>query len=176
MVKLRNIILVGFMGTGKTAVGHELSSSLSIPFIDTDDIIEENSGIKISDIFEQFGEKYFRNLESEAVKEACSHKQAVISAGGGAVIRRKNVRVMKESGIVFCLSATPEEIWKRVKSETHRPLLEVPEPFKKIKQMLAERAPYYARADYTIDTTELSVPDVSAKIKDIYYNTNKSKA
>ena len=173
-IKLKNIILVGFMGTGKTVVGHELSKSLSIPFVDTDDIIKKNSGMKISEIFEQFGEKHFRNLESEAVKEACSHKSAVIAAGGGAVIRRKNVEVMKESGIVFCLESSPEEIWRRVKSETHRPLLQVSDPLKKIKQILADRAPYYARADYTIDTTGLSVSDVSAKIVKIYQNKDKT--
>lgn len=77
---------------------------------------------------------------------------------------------MKESGIVVCLEATSEEIWRRVKSEVHRPLLQVPEPFEKIKKMLDNRAPYYARADYTIDTTELSVSEVSAKIEAIYNN------
>jgi len=158
------------MGTGKTSVGHELSRSMSIPFVDTDDIIEKNSNMGISYIFEKFGEKYFRELESNAIREACNYKQAIISTGGGAVIDAKNVEIMKKKGTVFCLSATPEEIWRRVRTESHRPLLQVDNPMNKIKQMLTDRAPYYARADYTIDTTSLSVEEVAAKIENIYNN------
>jgi shikimate kinase len=163
-----NIILVGFMGTGKTVVGQELSNKLNMPLIDTDDVIEEDSCMIISDIFAQFGEPHFRDLESEAVRKVSHLDGYVISAGGGAVIRESNVFEFKKNGIVFCLNATPETIFKRVSHETHRPLLQTEDPMKRIRELLEQRAPYYARADYTIKTSGRSVSDIASEIARIF--------
>ena len=163
-----NIVLVGFMGTGKTVVSRELSRKLNMPLIDTDDVIEEDSGMIISDIFAQLGEPYFRDLESKAVRKVSKLDEYVISAGGGAVIRESNVQEFKKNGTVFCLSATPETIFKRVSHQTHRPLLQTEDPMKRIRELSEQREPYYARADYTIETSEKSVLDIASDIAQIF--------
>ena len=152
------------MGTGKTAVGQKLAERLKIPLVDTDDVIERDSGQIISGLFAQYGEAHFRNLESAAVSEVAKRRNHVISTGGGVVLRQSNMAALKRGGLVFCLTATPEEIWRRVGHERHRPLLQSPDPLGKIRQMLATRAPYYARADYEISTTGMSVEEITETI------------
>ena len=122
-----NIVLVGFMGTGKTSVGQKLAQRLERPMIDTDDIIGEDSGMDIPDIFARYGEAYFRDLESAAVRKAANLENHVISTGGGVVLRESNLEMLKRNGVVFCLTATTEEIWRRVGRGTHRPLLQAPQ-------------------------------------------------
>ena len=165
---MSNIVLVGFMGTGKTSVGRRLAEKLKLSYIDTDDVIEQDSEMIISDIFRQHGESYFRQLESDAIRKVSDLDNHVISTGGGVVIREDNLEMLKRNGMVFSLSATPEEIWKRVGHETHRPLLQAPRPLDKIQEMLAARAAFYARADWTIDTTGLSIEEVTDKIVEIF--------
>ena len=172
---MRNIVLVGFMGTGKTSVAQKLAERLKMPMIDTDDIITEGSGTDIPDIFARYGEVYFRDLESAAVCKAAKLEDHVISTGGGVVLRGSNLEMLKRNGIVFCLTATPAEIWQRVGSETHRPLLQDPNPLAKIEQMLIERRPFYARADYDIPTTGLSVKAVTDKIVEIFQQSLHSE-
>lgn len=157
-----NIALVGFMGTGKTSVGQRLAERLKMPLIDTDDVIKQDGGIAIADIFARHGELYFRDLESVAVRKVADLDNHVISTGGGVVLRTSNMEMLKRNGVVFCLTATPEEIWQRVRHQTHRPLLQTPNPLAKIRQLLTERAPYYAHANYGISTTGLSVEQVAA--------------
>ena len=169
-----NIVLVGFMGTGKTSVGQKLAVRLQMPMIDTDDIIVEDSGMDIPDIFARYGETHFRDLESAAVRKAANLENHVISTGGGVVLRESNLDMLKRSGVVFCLTATPEEIWRRVGSETHRPLLQDPNPLDKIEQMLLERRPFYARADYEIPTTGLSIKAVTDTIVEIFQQSSRS--
>ena len=159
-----NIILVGFMGTGKTSVGRQLSRRLEMPYLDTDEIIEQSAGRRITDIFAQHGESYFRELEIEAVHKISGLDKHVISTGGGIVLRVGNLEILKRNGLVFCLTATSEEIWRRVGHETHRPLLQTPNPLTKIQQMIGDRAPYYALADNTIQTTGLSIEQVTQKV------------
>ena len=163
-----NIVLVGFMGTGKTSVGKRLAERLEMPLIDTDDIIGEDSGLDIPDIFDRYGEAHFRDLESAAVRKAAKLANHVISTGGGVVLRESNLEILKRNGVVFCLTATPEEIWRRVGGETHRPLLQAPNPLGKIEQLLIERRPFYARADHKIPTTGLSIEGVTDKIVEIF--------
>lgn len=163
-----NITLVGFMGTGKTSVGWRLSRRLGMPLIDTDDVIEQDSGMTIADIFAQYREPCFRKLESAAVRKVSGLDNYVISTGGGVVLRESNLERLKRNGIVFCLTATPEVIWKRVRHKTHRPLLQTPDPLGRIRQMLADRAPYYAHADYEIHTTDLSIDEVANKIIEVF--------
>ena len=170
-----NIILVGFMGTGKTSVGQALSQRLEMPLIDTDDVIERDSGMIIADIFAQHGEPYFRELESAAVRKVSSLDNYVISTGGGVVLRDSNLEMLRRNGVIFCLTATPEEIWRRVGHETHRPLLQTPDPLGKIRQMLAARAPHYARADYEIQTTGLSIEAIANKIIEVFQHALHSR-
>ncbi len=172
---MRNIVLVGFMGTGKTSVAQKLAARLQMPMIDTDDIIVEDSGTDIPDIFARYGEAHFRDLESAAVHKAANLENYVISTGGGVVLRESNLETLKRNGIVFCLTATSEEIWRRVGGETHRPLLQAPNPLGNIEQMLIERHPFYARADYEIPTTGLSVTAVTDKIVEIFQQNLHSR-
>ena len=163
-----NIVLVGFMGTGKTSVGRRLASQLRMRYVDTDDIIERDSGRRISNIFSEDGEPAFRDLESEAVHKASKLYNHVISTGGGAVLREANMEALKRSGIIFCLTATPDEIYRRVRHQTHRPLLQTPDALAKIRSMLAERHPYYAEADYMVRTTGRPFREIIGYIKHVY--------
>ncbi|MCY4403148.1 MAG: shikimate kinase [Candidatus Poribacteria bacterium] len=166
-----NIVLVGFMGTGKTSVGKRLSTNLRRRYIDTDNVIERDSQRRISDIFEEDGEDVFRQLESEAVNRVSKLYNYVISTGGGVVLKEVNVTKLKENGVVFCLSATPEEIYNRVGHQTHRPLLQTPDALETIRIMLADRAPYYAQADYTVETTGKTFGEVMTHITNIFFKT-----
>ena len=161
---MKNVVLVGFMGTGKTAVGKALAKRLGMKFVDMDDAIEERERMKISDIFDKKGEPFFRHVEKAVAKDISSQPGLVIAAGGGAVIDEENVRNFKSGGVIFCLVATPNRIFERTKGHIHRPLLNVSDPKEKISELLAKRAGSYARADYRIDTTDLTVEGVVDKI------------
>ena len=170
-----NIILVGFMGTGKTSVGRQLSQRLGMTYVDTDEIIEKTTGRCISDIFVQNGESYFRELENEAVHQVSGLNKHVVSTGGGAVLRTENLEILKRNGVVFCLSARSEEIWARVKNETHRPLLRAPNPVEKIREMLKAREAYYALADYTIRTDRVTIEQVTDEIIEVFRHAINSR-
>ncbi len=159
-----NIYLVGFMGTGKTAVGQELARKKKRCFVDLDDLIELRESRLISDIFAKRGEPYFRKVEKEVLRQVAREDNFVVACGGGIVIDRDNIRIMKETGKVICLKAAPRVILARTRHFTHRPLLNVLNPEDKIKLLLQLRAPYYALADKTIDTSKLTVKKVVAKI------------
>ncbi len=163
-----NIVLVGFMGTGKTSIGRRLSAQLRMRYVDTDDIIERDSGRRISNIFAEDGEPAFRELESEAVRKVSKLYNYVISTGGGVVLNEANMVELKRNGIVFCLTATAEEIYQRIRHQSHRPLLQTPDPLAKIISMLEERHPYYAEADYMVETTGRSFGEVMAYIKRVF--------
>ena len=164
MKKTGNIYLVGFMGTGKTSVGRELAKRLERSFIDLDELIELKEKMLIPDIFAKKGEPYFRRAEKRALKEVSSQKEFIVGCGGGIVIDPDNIKVMKETGTIICLTAAPAVILKRTSKTTHRPLLKVSDPRKQIELLLKMRAPYYAQADKSIDTSKLSVREVVARI------------
>jgi shikimate kinase len=161
---MNNIILVGFMGTGKSVVGKKLAAKLNRDFVELDDIIETREKMPIKDIFEKKGEPYFRLVEKEVVKEASQRKNIVISAGGGAIIDEENFKNLKNSGTIICLKASPETILKRTIDLKTRPLLNVPDPKKKIEELLKKREPYYNKADFNIDTDSLSIVDIVLNI------------
>ncbi len=165
---MKNIVLVGFMGTGKTAVGKEIARALGMQLVNIDDIIEKKAGMPINDIFTRKGESYFRQLEREVMMEISDSDYSVIDTGGGAVINELNVKDLKMEGILFCLNATADEILKRVGDETHRPILNVSDPLEQINYLLKKRIPYYKRADYQIDTNGRSIKEIAEEIISIY--------
>ena len=149
----RNIIFVGFMGTGKSVVARRLAKRLGRRFIDTDSCIEHEAGMSIAQIFATEGEAAFRQREKRALTQACQEKGMVIATGGGAIVDRENAATLKASGPVICLTARPEVILQRIQGDTTRPLFQGPNPLEKIQHLLADRAEAYARADITIDTS-----------------------
>ena len=157
---MKNIVLVGFMGTGKTRVGKLLAAQLKWQRLCLDDMIEWKVGKPIADIFTEDGEEYFRKAESEVAKAAAHDRKVIIDAGGGVVIDSKNVIRLKEHGVMFCLTATPEVIYERTKTHGHRPLLNVDDPVAKIDDLLKKRDEFYKRADYIIDTSDLTPEEV----------------
>jgi shikimate kinase len=164
---MKNVILVGFMGSGKTTIAFELSRRLNMRYISTDDLIEKREKCTINEIFTKKGEDYFRNIESEVVRDACSMENVIIDLGGGAVIRDENWENIKASGVSICLIADENAIMNRTKKYKHRPLLNVEDPKQKIRNLMAKRAPFYAKADHCIDTGKLTVKQSVEKIAGI---------
>lgn len=156
--------LVGFMGTGKTAVGREVAKKLNQQFLDLDSLIEEKEKRQISQIFSQDGEAYFRNAEKQALKEISTRRNLVASCGGGIVLDKENIQIMKKTGVLICLSSRVEVILARTRGYRYRPLLNVDNPEKRIEELLKIRAPFYAQADYTIDTSNLAISSVVSKV------------
>ncbi len=161
---MKNIVLTGFMGTGKTAVGRELSRMLNMRLVDIDSEIELSQKKTINDIFKIHGEKYFRDLESELIKKYSGEKSLIISTGGGAVLRDKNMNALRKNGIIFCLSARAETILERTKMSDERPLLKVDDPLAKINELLDYRRPFYERAGIVIDTEGKSPIQIAEEI------------
>ena len=153
-----NVILIGFMGTGKTSLGKLLATKLGRTFIDLDQKIEKDSGMTITEIFEKHGESYFRELEKQAVHKVTMKKNLVIATGGGTVKDAENLKLLKDSGVVICLTTEPEEIFNRTERRGERPVLDNggEERLATIKKLLAERQQFYSQADYTVDTTNWS--------------------
>jgi shikimate kinase len=161
---MKNIVLTGFMGAGKSVVGRKLAERLEMNVVDTDAVIEEESGMNISEIFRRFGEAHFRELESEAVRKVSTLKDHVIITGGGVALNKDNIENLRKKGVIVHLHAEPEVIYKRVKDEIHRPLLQIEDPLKKIKELLEQRAPFYANSNIEVDTSKLSVDEVVEEI------------
>ncbi len=160
----KNIVLVGFMGTGKTSIGKALGKRLKRPVIDVDRWVEDDQKRKISDIFERNGEPFFRALEKAAIREISKKEGIVITTGGGAVIDPENMELLKTNGWIVALLAAPETIFSRVRNSRHRPLLNTENMLEKIKKMLSERLPLYRQADFEFETDLLSSSEVAALI------------
>ncbi|MFH1563907.1 MAG: shikimate kinase [Nitrospirota bacterium] len=163
---MNNIILLGFMGSGKTTVGKLLAEKSHKDFVDLDDWIEKKAEMTINEIFDKNGEAYFRELEKKIVEKAGNIlTNTVISTGGGVILREKNVENLHQTGVLIWLKVSPEKVYERTKNAIYRPLLNCPDPLEKIKELLSFRTPYYTKsADYIIDTSNLTVEDVVTKI------------
>ncbi len=159
----RPVILIGFMGCGKTTVGKSVSYKLRIPFVDTDHYLESEEKKSISDIFAEHGEEHFRELETKYLIEILSKRQDhVISTGGGLVVRQENRNIInagKNKGRVIYLSASPEVIYDRVKGNDKRPLLQCEDPLAKIRTLLKEREEAYKTAADVIIYVDDKSPD-----------------
>ena len=154
------------MASGKSAVGKELAKRLRMDFVDTDKLIEEREKIKISQIFQEKGEPYFRDAEREVIKEVAECENSVIATGGGVVLKEENMQALRDGGTIVCLSVTPELVLKRTLEDEKRPLLkgEKEEKEKNVRELLAYRTPYYRKADFVIDTNNLTVEQITEKI------------
>ena len=161
---MKNIILIGFMGTGKTTIATKLSHRLKMEYVSTDTLIEKRENRTINEIFRDSGEDYFREIESSVIRDISSKDNQVVDAGGGAVLRDENMVNFKSSGIVIGLRADEKSIYERTKKYKHRPLLNVEDPKRKIRELMAKRAPFYAKADHTIDTSALTIDQVIENI------------
>ncbi len=161
-----NLILIGFMGTGKSAAGSLLAEKLKRKFIDLDQLIEENSGSSIAAIFEEQGEEHFRELESETLNKLIKAGAAnlVIATGGGIVLREENRKLLKTLGKVILLTATLPEIIIRTSGDRSRPLLDSEDRLETIRVMLETRKPFYREHDYCFDTTGKDLESICAEI------------
>ena len=159
-----NIALIGFMGTGKSSVGHVIAARLNFQFVDTDDLIEAKAGKGIPEIFDEEGEAGFRERERAILDDLQGYRDTVIATGGGLPLFGDNLAHLQRVAFVCCLWAGAEVIWERVRHQDHRPLLQVPSPKERIEAMLEERKGAYKRADLLVSTEHRSVKEVAQQI------------
>lgn len=161
---IRNIALIGFMGTGKSSVGRLIADQLHFSLVDTDELIESRTGKTIASIFSEEGEPAFREHERNVVAELASRRRTVISTGGGVGANEANLASLKEHALVVCLWASPEKIWERVRNQSHRPLLKEADPLAKIRQLLVAREQCYKKADALLNTEVRSLKEVAQQV------------
>ncbi|MZP28496.1 shikimate kinase [Heliobacterium undosum] len=156
----QNIVLVGFMGTGKSTVGRRLAARLGYRYVDTDAEVEQVTGLTIAQIFDLYGEVRFRSEETLMARKVAAMEGVVVATGGGIVLRPENVAALRSNGVLIGLEATPEVIWSRVARRGHRPLIKKDIRVDDIQEMMARRAPYYVCADMTVDTSRRTVTEI----------------
>ena len=150
---ITNISLIGFMGSGKTSTGKILADRLNFLFIDLDNIIELSSNMPISEIFEKYGEEYFRNTETNSIKKIYVNKNCLFACGGGVVVRHENMEIIKKNSIVIFLHVSPKVVYKRLKNENNRPLLKTSNRLNIITELIEKRDFLYRNAcDFIVDT------------------------
>ncbi len=159
-----NIVFTGMMGTGKTVVGKLLSKKLGMKYIDIDEMIKKDTEKSIKKIFENEGEKKFREIEKKAVRVVSLLDNYVISTGGGVVKDARNMEELKENSIIICLTANAGTIHNRTKKNFNRPLLNVKNPIKKINEILKKRAKFYENCDFMIDTSDKKIKEVAVEV------------
>jgi shikimate kinase len=159
-----NIVLTGFMGTGKTAVGRHLAAELHIPFIDVDSTISKKAGKSIQDIFASEGEPAFRSLESDVIAELAKHDKTVIATGGGALLSAKNRENLQKSGVLVCLRARMGTLLERLKDDPTRPLLSGENLASKIERLMKERQAVYSLCPVQIDTDGKTIAQAAQEI------------
>jgi len=160
-----NIAIIGFMGTGKTSVGKNLARITGKKFVALDGLIEQKTGKSINDIFRDYGEIYFRELEIAVVKEVAGRQNQVIDCGGGVVLNKINIDRLRETSVIVCLLASPEDILKRLSSKNDRPLLAATDKKRRIHELLDFRQPFYERyGDIFVDTSGKTLEEVVAEV------------
>jgi shikimate kinase len=160
-----NIVLIGFMGSGKSTVGRMLARQLRFRFLDTDKLVEQRAGMSISEIFAEHGEAHFRERETAVLESLRGVRRHILATGGGIVTVPGNIPLLRSLGLVVLLKADPEEIYRRVSRNSERPLLRVEDPRRRVMDMMAARQPLYeGAAHFQVDSTRLRHEDVTAKI------------
>lgn len=143
---MKNLILCGFMGCGKSTIGRKLAAKLEKEFVDMDRYIEAKENMTVSEIFEKYGEEKFREIETEACKELALKSDLIIAAGGGTLTFQRNIDILKETGRIIYIDVKYEMLCERLKRDTRRPLLQVENRNEVIKELLEKRRPIYERA------------------------------
>lgn len=152
-----NIVLVGFMGSGKTTIGRLIAQRLGFQFVDSDAVIVERAGMQVAEIFSKHGEAWFRDSESSTLESLHVLQRSVISTGGGAVLREHNRPLLRQLGFVVWLTASEDVIFERISRNKKRPLLQTPNPRQTVHDLLEQRRDIYAEvAQFTVETTHLS--------------------
>ena len=169
-MKKNLIILTGFMGTGKTIVGERIAESLGWKFYDMDRMIEQKEKMTVSEIFSKKGEEYFRKQEGQIFINLCAKDKAVIATGGGSLLSETNRQLAEQTGVIFCLTATPEEIIRRLANYSDRPLLGPNGTKERIVELLKIRESVYNLFPNKIDTTELTPGEVADLILKNFFN------
>lgn len=170
MTAYANIILTGFMGTGKSTIGQALAVRLGWTFLDTDLEIERRAGISIPEIFTRHGEKHFRNLEKQLCRELMSRQRTVIATGGGMPLDPENRKLLSSAGIVLCLRRSSEEILARIGNNGGRPMLEGKKPAERVDSLLRERDGSYSSFAYQVNATGLSVEESVNRVHEVVQN------
>jgi shikimate kinase len=153
-----SIIFVGLPGSGKTTIGRQLARRLGLPFVDSDHVIEDRLGCSIREFFAREGEDSFRDVEQQVLDDLSQHHQGVLATGGGSVLREINRRHLRERGHVIYLRSAPEDVYRRVRHDTGRPLLQVDDPMGRLRALYEARDPLYREtAHHVIDTGRPSV-------------------
>jgi shikimate kinase len=167
----KNIVLIGFMAAGKTMIGRALARRLKRPFFSTDVLVEEKEKRTIRQIFEQSGEAYFRSVENGVVKQLANQQGVIIDCGGGVVLNNENFTELRKNGIIIHLKASPEVVYQRIKGESNRPLLNVPDPLARVRELYEQRLPLYNQADMVVDVSSSSiegpVDEILNKVADV---------
>lgn len=156
----RNVFLCGFMATGKSSVGKSLAAALNCEFLDMDALLEAEAGTTISEIFSSQGEPAFRTMESRMVERIAQRSGCVVATGGGTIVDPQNLETLKRGGVVITLTADIPTILRRSAMEDTRPLLQTADRLERIRSLMAQRAPFYARADILLDTSSLGIDEV----------------
>lgn len=156
------LVLVGLPGSGKSTVGRQLARRLSLPFVDSDHAIEQRLGCSIREYFEREGEDRFRDVESEVLDDLSQRANGVLSTGGGSVLRPVNRERLKARGQVFYLRSTPEEVFRRLRHDQNRPLLQVADPLRRLRELFDIRDPLYRETSHHV--IETGRPTVAALV------------
>jgi shikimate kinase len=166
------LVLVGLPGSGKSTVGRQLARRLDIPFLDSDHAIEQRLGCSIREYFERQGEERFRDIETEVLAELVQKSQGVLSTGGGSVLREQNRDLLRQSGQVFYLYASPQEVFRRLRHDRNRPLLQVADPLKRLQDLFTLRDPLYrAAAHHVIESPK---PSVGAMVQGVLQHLERA--
>jgi shikimate kinase len=152
------IIFVGLPGSGKTTIGRQMGRRLGLPFLDSDNVIEQRLGCSIREFFDREGEERFRDIEQNVIDDLSKHHHGILSTGGGSVLREVNRQNLRTRGKVVYLRSTPEEVFRRLKHDMQRPLLQVNDPLEKLRSLFQARDPFYKEtAHYVFDTGRPSI-------------------
>lgn len=163
------------MGTGKSRVGHMVARRLGLRFVDTDDLIAQRLQMSVTDIFSRLGEQKFRDIERQVVADVAAKDGQVIATGGGVPLVEENVRNLKRNGILVCLTASPEIVYRRTLRSDPRPLLRTQDKLEQIKNLLKSRQLYYAVADHQVDTSSRPASAVAREIVELYQSDGNSQ-
>ncbi len=160
----RNLVFVGLMGAGKSAIGRSAAQQMRVPFVDTDDEIERVSRMTISELFATYGEDEFRALETRVIKRLLRGGPKVVSTGGGAFINENTRRHIKRGGVSLWLKADLEILWERVNKRDHRPLLKTENPKATLAALMEKRYPIYREADITIESRDVRKDIITTEV------------